>query len=114
MFKMHLNGTGWNRITPNADPIAYDASKGTICQAFHWSANSVYECKNKGQLIKYYHAVLYSHPETTLVAAAKARYLEGLNLHGNGTHAPAFKRHLFDDIYIKAQPTSPSIVPLRT
>ena len=42
------------------------------------SANNIYECQNKQQLIKYYHAALGSHPKRTLVAAAKKGYLKGL------------------------------------
>ena len=38
---------------------------------------SIYECSNKEQLIKYYHAILISHPKTTLIAAANAGYLRG-------------------------------------
>ena len=38
---------------------------------------SIYECSNKEQLIKYYHASLGSHPKTTLIAAANAGYLKG-------------------------------------
>ena len=38
---------------------------------------SVYECSNKDQLIKYYHASLGYHPKTTLIAAANAGYLKG-------------------------------------
>ena len=76
MFRMNLNDTGGNRITPDTDPVEYDASNGTICQALHWSANNIYECENKGQLIRYYHASLCSHPKQTLVVAAKAKYLK--------------------------------------
>jgi len=49
-----------------------------VMSAIHWSINSIYECENKGQLIKYYHRSLGSHPKTTLMAAAKAGYLKGL------------------------------------
>ena len=38
---------------------------------------SIYECYNKEQLIKYYHAILGSHPKTTLIAAANEGYLTG-------------------------------------
>ena len=38
---------------------------------------SVYECENKQQLIKYYHASLGSHPKQTLIEAANAGYLKG-------------------------------------
>ena len=42
-----------------------------------YHANSIYECKNKEQLIKYYHANIGSHPKTNLIAAEKAGYLKG-------------------------------------
>ena len=38
---------------------------------------SIYKCFNKEQLIKYYHASLGSHPQTTLISAANAGYLKG-------------------------------------
>ena len=38
---------------------------------------SVYKCKNKQQLIKYYHASLVSHPKRTLIEATNAGYLKG-------------------------------------
>ena len=42
-----------------------------------WSVNSIYECANTKQLIKYYHASLGSHPKRTLAAAIKRGYLKG-------------------------------------
>ena len=41
------------------------------------SVNNIYECENKQQLIKYFHAALGLHTKATLVAAAKANYLRG-------------------------------------
>ena len=41
------------------------------------SVNLIYECDNKEQLIKYYHAALGSHTKTTLITAAKTGYLQG-------------------------------------
>ena len=38
---------------------------------------SVYEWKNKQQLIKYYHASLWFHPKRTLIEAANEGYLNG-------------------------------------
>ena len=38
---------------------------------------SVNACKNKQQLINYYHASLGSHPKRTLIEAANAGYLKG-------------------------------------
>ena len=43
----------------------------------HHIVNSIYECNNKEQLIKYMHASLGSHPKTTLIAAAITGYLKG-------------------------------------
>ena len=45
--------------------------------AIEYHANSIYECENKENLIKYYHASIGSHPTTTLIVAAKAGYLKG-------------------------------------
>ena len=95
LFRMSLNNTRGNRVTPDADPDEYDMSKGTLCQALHWSANNIYECENKGQLIKYYHAALYSHPKRTLVAAAKAGYLNGFP----GLDADAINRHVGIEVF---------------
>ena len=38
---------------------------------------SVYKCKNKQKLIKYYHASLGYHPKRTLIEAANEGYLKG-------------------------------------
>ena len=56
-----------------------------VLSAIQWSVNSIYECQNKEQLIKYYHVSLSSHVKSTLQAAARAGYLQGcpgLNLDG--------------------------------
>ena len=45
--------------------------------AIEYHANSIYECENKENMIKYYHASIGSHPKTTLISAAKAGYLKG-------------------------------------
>ena len=63
-----------NRITPPADPEEYEESHGMVLGAdaqIKWSVNSVYECANTKQLVKYYHASLGSHPKRTLGAAIK-------------------------------------------
>ena len=64
-------------MTLNTDPVKYDASTGTMFQALHRSVDRVYECKNKGQLVKYDHAAPSSHQKRTFVAAAKVGYLKG-------------------------------------
>ena len=46
--------------------------------AIGYSVNSIYECQNKEQLIKYYHASLGSHTRRTLATAANRGYLKGL------------------------------------
>ena len=50
-------------------PEEYDPSSGMVL--------SVYECENKQQLIKYYHASLGSHPKRALIEAANTGYLKG-------------------------------------
>ena len=61
---MSLSDTGGNRITPPSDPSEYSIDTSAICQTQNGSANSIYECENTEQLIKYYHASLGSHPKT--------------------------------------------------
>ena len=74
---MNLGNTGGNRITPTVNLSKYSLDKRVICPTSEWSANSIYECSNTEQLIKYYHATLGLHPKRTLAAAAKAGYLLG-------------------------------------
>ena len=76
LFRMSLTDDGTQRIIPDTDPSEYDSSKGIVMN-MNWSVNSVYECENKSQLIRYYHASLASHPKRTLSAAARAGYLKG-------------------------------------
>ena len=81
-----------NRITPHTGPDEYDAPRGLIIGAdaeIKWSVNSIYECANTKQLMKYYHASLGSHPKRTLVAAIKHGYLKefkGLTAEQVNTH----------------------------
>ena len=77
LWRIKLTDDGTQKIQPDADPADYDAISGTICMAIGFSVNNIYECQNKHQLIKYYHASLASHPKRTLVAAAKTGYLRG-------------------------------------
>ena len=44
--------------------------------AIKYQANSIYECENKQQLIKYYHASLGSHTKITLIESANLGYLK--------------------------------------
>ena len=53
------------------------ASDNMIIAAINWSANSIYECNNKEQLIKYYHTSFGSHVKSTFLAAARAGYFQG-------------------------------------
>ena len=48
-----------------------------VLSVIKYQANSIYECKNKQQLIKYYHASLGSHRKRTLIEAVNAGYLKG-------------------------------------
>ena len=66
-----------NRVTLDTAPEEYDPSNGGVFATIKHCVNSIYECTNKEQLIKYYHASLGSHPKTTLIEAAKAGYLKG-------------------------------------
>ena len=56
-------------------------TRKNMTQAAAWffqaEANSIYECENKEQLTKYYHASLGSHPKATLIEAANSNYLRG-------------------------------------
>ena len=77
LWRMHLNPDSGNRLTPLVDEEDIDSSSGMIMAAIQWSINSIYECENKEQLIKYYHSSLCSHPKATLMAAARTGYLQG-------------------------------------
>ena len=74
-------------MVPDTSPEEYNPSDGII---FNASVNSIYECENKEQLIKYYHASLGSHPKATLIAAANAGYLRGRP----GLNATAIRKHI--------------------
>ena len=43
LFRMNLDDTGGNRITPTVDPSEYSVDKSAICPTSDWSANSIYE-----------------------------------------------------------------------
>ena len=81
LWRFDLTSKG-GRITPTTDPFKYDPSNGMVLSAIkqqelHHIINSIYECKNKEQLIKYMHASLGSHPKTALIAAVIAGYFKG-------------------------------------
>ena len=77
LFRMSLTDDNVGPIQPPADPSEWDPNSRTVCQAVQFSANNIYECQNKEQLLRYYHASLASHPKRVLAAAAKAGYLQG-------------------------------------
>jgi len=77
LFQMSLVDDGTQRVVPETDPSEHDGSNGLVMSAIQWSVNSIYECQNREQLIKYYHASLGSHVKSTLQAAARAGYLQG-------------------------------------
>ena len=58
--------------------MQYDEESGTVAplamvhESINATINALYECDNKRELIKYYHAALGSYPKTILMAAAKA------------------------------------------
>ena len=69
LWRFSLTSKVERRSTPPTDSEEYDPSSRMVL--------SVYECENKQQLIKYYHASLGSHPKRTLIEAANAGYLKG-------------------------------------
>ena len=103
LWRMLITMQGGNRITPNPDPT--DTSPDGLCTSkggtadglctskggttdeeahanaivtdIDFQVSSTYECNNKEQLTKYYHASLDSHPKSTLIAAAKKGFLRG-------------------------------------
>jgi len=74
---MSLTDDGCGTIQPTNDPSTYNSISGTICQSIKFSANNIYECENKEQLTKYYHAALGSWPRRVLAGDAKAASLQG-------------------------------------
>lgn len=57
---------------------------------FSAEINAIYECKNQEQLIKYFHASLCSHPQSTLITAADKGCLQGCP----GLTAAAIRKHI--------------------
>ena len=78
LWKMSLtDADDSRRVIPMSEPGLSNPSNCLIMATIHWSVNSIYECNNKEQLIKYYHSSLGSHPKPTLAFAAKSGYLQG-------------------------------------
>ena len=77
LFKMSLVDDGTKHAFAKTDPFEYDGSNGLVMSAIQWNVKSMYECQNRDQLIKYYHASLGSHVKSTLQAAARDGYLQG-------------------------------------
>ena len=84
LWRISLTSEGGDRITPETN--WEDESDGI----YQMQVNSIYECENKEQLIKYYHASLCSHPKTSLIAAADAGYLRGCP----GLDAASIRKHI--------------------
>ena len=90
LFKMTLEDDGTERVIPETHPSEHDSSSGMVMAAMNWSVNSIYECDNKAQLTKYYHASLGSPVKRTLAFAAKEGYLKGCP----GLTAEAINKHI--------------------
>ena len=76
LWKMNLEDDGTSRIVPDFEANLEDSCNGLIMQSIQWSINSMCECENKQQLMKFYHASLGSYTKHTLYATAKAGYLQ--------------------------------------
>jgi hypothetical protein len=87
LWRVPLISEGGGPVTPHTPPEEYDPSSGMV---FHAEINSIYECENKEQLTKYYHASLGSHPKATLIEAANANYLRGCP----GLDATAIRKYI--------------------
>ena len=77
LWRFDITLKGGNRVTPDTAPEECGLSNGGVFATIECHVNSIHECENKYQLIKYYHASLGSHPKTTLIEAAKVGYLIG-------------------------------------
>ena len=84
LWRVSLTSEGGDRITPETD---WTTESDGIYQV---QVNSIYECENKEQLVKYYHASLCSHPKTSLIAAADVGFLRGCP----GFDATAIRKHI--------------------
>lgn len=93
LWRLSLMPDATNRITPHTDPSEYDGSNEMVLGVdadITWSMNSIYECANTKQLIKYYHSSLGSHPKITLTVAVKRGYLKGFK----GLTTKRINRHI--------------------
>ena len=70
-------GTAEPVLTSNGGTTNKEAFVNATVTDFDFQVSSVYECNNKEQLTKYYHASFGSHPKSTLIAAAKKGFLRG-------------------------------------
>ena len=94
LWRFDIDPNDGNRLMPLPDndvinnkqgailsAMEFDARTGVVYSILHESQNAsinaLYQCRNKEELIKYYHASLCYHTKTTLIAAAKAGYLRG-------------------------------------
>ena len=77
LWIVELNYEGANRTTPYTASEIYDPSSMMTFATIEYHADSIYECENKEQMIKYYHSIIKSHTKDTLIAATKAGYLKG-------------------------------------
>ena len=56
-----------------------------VLPAIQLAINVIYECSEAEEFTKFYHTALWSHPQSTLIAAAKVGYLKASqDLHKKG------------------------------
>ena len=94
LWKICIDPNDGNRIMPLPDndvldtrgglimaTMLYDVKAGLVLSAMHEGMNdsltTLYQCGNLRELVQYLHACLFSHPKSTLNAAAKVGYLRG-------------------------------------
>ena len=61
-------------IIPPTPPADYNPSQGRIMQSL---INSIYECDNTEEIIRYYHAAFFSPTKHRMLAAEKLGYFRG-------------------------------------
>ena len=79
LWRLSLDPDAANRITPHTNPCEYDGTKGISMNAdvdIKWNINTIYECENTKQFMKYYHSSLGSHPKRMLAAAIKQGHIK--------------------------------------
>ena len=92
-MQINISPDNTNKNIPSKDPAEYDGASGMVLgveEKVNLSINSIYECENTEQLIKYYNASLGSHLKLTLVAAEKEGYLRSFP----GLTAKRINRHI--------------------